>query len=288
MAQLLLNRFATFIQEDTNYIWFDDLMSYLHEGKDKIVPSKVLRSFKRKNGEEEHISVNGKIAIPSFSLLRYIFQRAEVSQPCTELCKVVNDLVKDNATRSDVKTDNKGVCKPTKTVLDLYKEIAKLDIFKPLSATAGVKVSIDENDIRTLFPSYKKNFSQEQWFAICIFEKHFHQHLKNERPQTFEEELENKWSVWLSCKEAYNVGRVIHPLVQATIDKRIKRKNVAHLQKQCIVQAAQFHNPDSLESGLLGSLKARAVTVNSVIVVDHEDSPKINALTVFVEAASSL
>jgi hypothetical protein len=67
------------------------------------------------------------------------------------------------------------LCPPkeqTRTLLQLYKDVAKLD-FRQVTSKLQKKVQNYENDIPTLQLLHKECFTESQWMKIGLFENYY-------------------------------------------------------------------------------------------------------------------
>ena len=105
---------------DPSYVWFDDVVSFLHKGGDRLTPSNI-----RLKTIEIHLNTGEKrTAVTTMSLLRYIFQRYDVSKPCSKFADTIEKvLMKSNVHEEKEENKEEKEHKAKETTLFLFIQV---------------------------------------------------------------------------------------------------------------------------------------------------------------------
>ena len=90
----LVQNFTCFSQSGRNWVWLDDLHKLLKEDTaESTKPSKVERTFNGYKQQDRIHIIQEKKAVPLKSLLKFIFSKTDISQPCSSLAQSIEQHV---------------------------------------------------------------------------------------------------------------------------------------------------------------------------------------------------
>jgi len=165
-----------------------------------------LRSYKAGNSE-----FKWKKIVSASSVLKYLIKLSDKYSVCETVLSELTDIVFNFQQK-----ENRNIF----NVVDLYKEIAKYDLWcEDLLLNVNIKHSY------TLYTDYKSHFNELEWKKICYFEYHFGRGRKT--ILQYEEELQEKCVFLQSLKISKNTAEVSQQKCEQTIQTNNLRKSAA-------------------------------------------------------------
>ncbi|CAC5404198.1 unnamed protein product [Mytilus coruscus] len=245
---------------DEPLVYFEDFYEFIRETQTpddkKLHKHNVLREFK---GHKEGIKdlTHGK-AVTTTSV-------------CYEIGTDISNCFFSEKTKTN-----------TKTLLDLYKSVAEVDL------DCFNDPEFREVYVPTLAINYRSLFIDQEWDKIILFETHYCNYLAKEK-DNFETTFKRKWELLDYLKGVYDIIKTWKNNTRATIKRRISRQKAFEITQNIEVHGRQSHFPVIIESQLMKNLDLLwPDCVINLACVDTSLSKLSNALTIILSCIEDI
>ncbi|CAC5412713.1 UBE2D [Mytilus coruscus] len=258
---------------DELLVYFEDFYEFIRERQTpddkKLHKHNVLREFK---GHKEGIKdlTHGK-AVTTTSVSKFIFNHFDDYKVCHEIGTDISNCFFSEKTKTN-----------TKTLLDLYKSVAEVDL------NCFNDPEFREVYVPTLAINYRSLFIDQEWDKIILFETHYCNYLAKEK-DNFETTVKRKWELLDYLKVVYAISKTWTNNTRATIKRRISRQKAFEITQNIEVHGRQSHFPVIIESQLMKNLDLLwPDCVINVACVDTSLSKLSNALTIILSCIEDI
>ena len=287
----LRKTFHIFDLEDDNeavrqYIWLHDFADFLQtqyksppDKKKELQPAKILKTLETYDVHEkiqeidyhvERIKLKKK-AVPVLCVAKYVFQNAGSLTSCTKLAEAI------------IQEDIKGGTYQN-SLLEFYTHLTAYNL-----PVLSELISLTESDIpsmNTAALDYKKQFREEQWQTILLFEYHFQKQCQSKDSEcTLDESVQARWAYFSICKNATELGEKFMDSSKALVNERDERKKIGIKQQGIQISGSQSHLPSILDAAIKEAINNHLDRFSNAISVDIETSRATNSIHVYLELA---
>lgn len=271
--------------DGTKWVDVDEFYSYVkshHKANDKIKEIRRNIIVREISGHKDSIKNegNGTRFIKFSSVLRYLFSHYDDLEICKALCKDAEKTIlgKDGAF--------------SKTTYELYKAIVcSPALNSDLYPILFNDLNVDELNILSLEKDYKKDYNDDQWKKIVLFEWHFNKQFNMQEncysTMTYEEKMKKKWLYFDECVALKTLSRSFLDASQQTIKVRALRKAAADENESVELTASMQHRPNIIDTQIINELTAIFPgLVENVVTVSHLSTGHDNTVDVYIELAT--
>ena len=265
---------------DDTLVYVDQFYKFVKErvsenDRGNVTRTNFLEELRRHKDGIKSLS-HGK-SITTTSVLRYIFRHFDDFNIChsigTEIAKTICCPPKEQ----------------TRTLLELYKDVAKLD-FRQVTSKLQEKVENYENDIPTLQLLHKECFTESEWMKICLFENYCSKYnYSSSECGDFEIELKKKWETLDYILSLFKVTKNWDCLTKHVIKERTLRQEAFERSQNVEVWTRQIHHPNVIEIQLRKRLDLiYPDTTVRTVCVDTDQSTESNSLMIIMSSFASI
>ncbi|CAC5412002.1 unnamed protein product [Mytilus coruscus] len=187
---------------DEPLVYFEDFYEFIRkrqtpDHKKKLHKHNVLREFK---GHKEGIKdlTHGK-AVTTTSVSKFIVNHFDDFKLCHAIGTDISNCFFSEKTKTN-----------TKTLLDLYKSVAEVDL------NCFNDPELRDVYVPTLAINYRSLFIVQKWDTIILFETHYCNYLAKEKDD-FETTVKRKWELLDYLKVVYGISKTWTNITRATI-----------------------------------------------------------------------
>jgi hypothetical protein len=220
--------------------------------------------------------IQGVKAIPLVSLIKFMFQRMDKSPLCESFTKSIEKCIANS-----MKVDNSNEL----LVFDLYTQIASSDI--GVSVMPYLSSGSFDKEPSWIVNNLQNYFTEKEWEKIVLFEKQFDLQFMDPQP-SMDDTKKAKWDMWHSYCQMKTLSKSVITDIQTTIKRREARKQAANISKEVFVHSKRRHLRLKIEKDLCDIIRLQHPHVQSVTVVDCEDSIATNSLIICIDVASNM
>ena len=146
---------------NAQYVDFQSFVDFVCDREPNILKKNLLRDLKAsitKIHERDCLTVHACIS--------FFYLKSRKHQFFSKICQSIEQLMVRNTGT---------VVEYGQSILDLYRKISKLNIYRAYEGHFEDKIKLSDLDSTTLITDHCDAFNEQEWKQICLFEHHFSQ-----------------------------------------------------------------------------------------------------------------